>query len=367
MALLFSACSGNSAPASDSNANRAGGQQTANNGGEQNKTANKETEGEKPTQTSSSGGTEAELPKEVRIGFQVIPNAELLAKTLGLVEKKFPDVKINWVQFDSGRDVNTAIASGGIDLGLAGSVPVAIGIANKLEYQVYFLHDIIGDNEALAVKEAAGVKDVSGLKGKKVAAPFGSTTHFSLLSALKEAGLEASDVKVLDLQPPDILAAWQRGDIDAAFVWQPTLAKLIENKGTILTTAKKLAEKGIITADVGVVSTAFANKYPQFLKQYVGVLDEAIAFYRSEPEKAAQSIGDFINQSAQDSLAQMNELVWLTSEEQRSEQYLGNGVGSVFAKVLKETGDFLVTQQSIPSAPDLAAFEAGIRTDALQP
>lgn len=310
--------------------------------------------------------SQSEVPSEVRIGYQVIPNAELLTKTLGLAEAKFPNSKITWVQFDSGRDVNTAIASGGIDLGLAGSVPVAIGLASDVPYQVYFLHDIIGDNEALAVRQEAGIKSIADLEGKKVAVPFGSTTHFSLLSALKEASVDPGKVTILDLQPPDILAAWTRGDIDGAFVWQPTLAKLVESDGQILTTAKQLSEKGIITADVGVVSTAFAEKYPDFLKQYVGVLDEAVGIYRSKPEEAAKSIADYIGQSEADSLAQMNELVWLSSSEQREQQYLGKGQGSGFAQVLKQTGEFLVAQHTIQSAPELAVFEAAIRAESLE-
>src|ERR1700730_10217310 len=58
------------------------------------------------------------IPKEIRIGYQISPNGELLAKALGLLEKKYPDTKVSWIKFDSGRDVNNAIASGSIDFGL---------------------------------------------------------------------------------------------------------------------------------------------------------------------------------------------------------------------------------------------------------
>ncbi|URN94699.1 MAG: ABC transporter substrate-binding protein [Candidatus Pristimantibacillus lignocellulolyticus] len=299
-------------------------------------------------------------PKEVTIGYQVIPNAELLVKTLGLAEKKFPDVTIRWVQFDSGRDVNTAIASGSIDFGLAGSVPVSIGVSSKLEYYVYFLHDIIGENEALAIRNDTGIATIQDLVGKKVAVPFGSTAHFSVLSALANAGITQDQVTVLDLQPPDILAAWQRKDIDAAFVWQPTLAKLVEDNGSLLLSAKDLAAQGAITSDTGIVSKKFANKYPTFVKDYVAVLDEAIEIYRTKPEEAAKALAPLLSTSEEESLAQMNELVWLTSKEQQDEQYLGKGAGSGFGKVLKATGDFLVEQGTIESSPELSDYEKAI-------
>ncbi|THF73845.1 taurine ABC transporter substrate-binding protein [Cohnella fermenti] len=307
------------------------------------------------------------LPKEVTIGYQVIPNAELLVKAQGLAEKQFPDVHINWKPFDSGRDVNTAIAAGGIDLGLAGSVPVAIGISNKLPYQVYFLHDIIGEAESLAVRGSANIASVKDLVGKKVATPFGSTAHFSLLSALKLEGVNPTQVTILDLQPQDILAAWQRKDIDAAFVWNPTLAKLLQEDGNILVTAQQLSEQGAITADVGVVRTKFAEQYPEFVKQYVGVLDAAIEQYRDKPEEAAKALAPLLSTDEADALAQTKQLVWLTSKEQQDAKYLGGEAeNSGFAKVLQETGQFLADQKLVETVPELKEFEAAINQQALK-
>jgi taurine transport system substrate-binding protein len=41
--------------------------------------------------------------------------------------------------------------------------------------------------------------------------PFISTTHYSLLSALKHWGIKPGQVQIINLQPPAIIAAWQRG------------------------------------------------------------------------------------------------------------------------------------------------------------
>lgn len=319
-----------------------------------------ESPSEKTTETSEQTSENAQ-PKEVRIGYQVIPNAELLAKQLELVEKKFPDTKITWLQFDSGRDVNTAMASENLDISLAGSVPIATGIASQLPYKVYFIHDVIGDAESLVVRSDAGIEKVEDLKGKKIAVPFGSTTHFSLLKALDDAGVNPNDVSILDLQPQDILAAWQRKDIDGAFVWHPTLGKITEDKGKVLLTAKQLAEKGIITADVGIVRNKFAEEYPGFIKEYVSVLDESINVYRENPEKAAQALAPVLGQTEEQALEQMQGLVWLTSSEQQAATYLGTAdkVGQ-FANVLEDTGEFLLDQKLIPSTPNLETYQSAI-------
>ena len=88
---------------------------------------------------------------------------------------------MEWQSFDSGANVNRAVASGSVDVGLAGSSPVSNGIATGLPYKVPWIYAVIGDAEQLVVKDSAGVSDVKGLEGKKVAAPFGSTTHYALL------------------------------------------------------------------------------------------------------------------------------------------------------------------------------------------
>jgi taurine transport system substrate-binding protein len=285
-------------------------------------------------------------------------------KATGAAEKAFPNSKVSWKSFNSGRDVNTAMAANGIDLGLVGSTATAIGIANRFPYQVYFIQSVIGDNEALVVK--GNIKSLADLRGKKVAVPFGSTTHFSLLSALQEYGIKPTELSILDMQPPDMLAAWQRGDIDAGFVWRPTLNKMISDKGSVLLSAKDLAQKGIITADLGVASEDFITQHPATLQKYVALLDEAVAFYREQPEAAAAAIAPELGLSPADSLKVMNELVWLNSSEQADEKYLGSPEKpGAFATVLKDSATFMKDQGAIREVPDLEVFKAGIYSGSL--
>jgi taurine transport system substrate-binding protein len=311
---------------------------------------------------SPSGKTAG--PEKIRIGYQVIPNGELLAKALGLAKKAFPNSQIQYISFDSGRDVNTAIAANGIDFGLVGSVPASVGIAQGLPYQVYFIHDVIGAAEALVAK--SGIKTIADLKGKKVATPFGSTAHFSLESLLQQEKISQSDLTILDLQPPEIVAAWQRGDINAAYLWQPNLSKLLKDGGTVLITSADLAKQGVVTADIGVVRKEFSEKYPDAVKQYVGVLDEAVKTYRSDPDAAIKALATELNITPEETKSAAKELIWLNSTEQKDVKYLGTpDKPGEFAKILKGSADFAVTQKKITSAPDLATYQQGIYAKAL--
>jgi len=320
--------------------------------------------GSNPSAEVSSSSSSEAIPKEIRIGYQVSPNGELLAKALGLLEKKYPKTKINWIKFDSGRDVNTAIASGSIDFGLVGTPPGAIGIAKGLPYQVYYLHDVIGESEALVVKKSSGIQSLNDLKGKKIATTFSSTSHYSLLGALKTAGLdpEKDKITILDMQPPDIYAAWKRNDIDGAYIWQPNQAKLVSDGGNIIVTSKELAEKGVITAEFGIVHKEFAKKYPDVVKEYISLLDQAVHYYREKPEQSAQLLSKELELSPEESLKTMQQIIWLDVSEQK--KYFGeSGQIGELAKVLKDTGDFMVTQKAIPSAPDVNTYQQALLSD----
>lgn len=312
-----------------------------------------------------SGGTVSEVgaqakPEKVVIGYQDIPNEEIIAKQLGWHEKEM-GVKVDWKKFDSGRDVNTAIAAGSVDIGLVGSSPAANGLSSGVPYEVIWIYDVIAENEALVVKKDKGIKEVKDLVGKKVAAPFGSTTHYHLLVALKVFQVDPKKVTILDMQPPDMLAAWLRGDIDAGFVWEPTLIKMVESGGAILVASQALADKGFITADVAVARKGFAEKYPQLVSTYLATLSKAVDYYRQNPAEAAKLQAKEFNLPEAEMARQMKTMIMLNGKEQLDAKYLGTcQKRGAFAKALKDTADFLKAEKRIKEAPALAAFEKGM-------
>src|SRR6195952_339093 len=181
-------------------------------------------------------GQEANKPT-IRIGYQTFPSGDLIVKNNRWLEQALPDYNIKWVKFDSGADVNTAFIAKELDFGALGSSPVARGLSAPLNipYKVAFVLDVAGDNEALVARNGSGVNAIADLKGKRVGTPFASTAHYSLLAALAQNNLSPNDVRLVDLQPQAILAAWERGDIDAAYTWLPTLDDLRKTGKDLIT------------------------------------------------------------------------------------------------------------------------------------
>ena len=302
---------------------------------------------------AASGGA----PDKIVIAYQAIPNGDLVVKHEGWLEEALPDTTIEWKQFDSGGTVNEAVAAGSVDIGLAGSSPVARGLSTPIAYQVPWIHDVIGKAEALAVRD--GIDDIADLKGKKIATPLASTSHYSLLAAIQDAGLAPDDVEIIDAEPPDIAAAWERGDIDGAYVWNPVLAQLVADGGKVRIDSEQLAEQGKTTYDLAVASNEFAEQHADALQTWVEQQDRAVALIRDDPDAAAAAVAAELNLEPAEAKAQMGALIFLSADEQAGADYLGGKLGEdLFA-----TAEFNQKLGQIPSVFDLATYTEAVKPD----
>lgn len=310
---------------------------------------------------AASGGGNPDQ-KSIRLAYQAFPSGDLIVKNQGLLEKALPDYKITWTKFDSGASINTAFVAGSLDIAAIGSSPVARGLSAPLNipYQVAFVLDVAGDNEALVARNDSGVTDVAGLRGKKVATPFASTAHYSLLAALDKSGLKESDLTIVDLEPQDILAAWTRGDIDAAYSWLPSLDEL-KKTGKVLITSRELAAGGKPTLDLGVVSTAFAQAHPEAVDAWRKVEAQALDIIATDPAAAGKAVGAELNLSADEATAQLSQGVFLKPADLSSPEWLGTeGSPGKLADNLVSAAEFLKSQQKIDAVPSLADVQKAL-------
>ncbi|WP_229076804.1 ABC transporter substrate-binding protein [Actinoplanes sp. DH11] len=310
---------------------------------------------------SGTTGGDAEQ-KSIRIAYQAFPSGDLVVKNQGLLEKALPDYKITWTKFDSGASINTAFVARSVDIAAIGSSPVARGLSAPLNipYQVAFVLDVAGDNEALVARNGSGITDVAGLRGKKVATSFASTSHYSLLAALDQAGVKEAEVDIVDLEPQDIQAAWTRGDLDAAYTWLPVLDEIKKN-GTVLISSRQLATAGKPTLDLGVVSTPFAEAHPAAVDAWRKAQAQALDLIAKDPAAAATSIGAELNLSPADAQKQLSQGVFLKPADLATDAWLGTeGKVGKLADNLVSAAQFLKDQQKIDAVPDLATVQKAI-------
>jgi len=285
--------------------------------------------------------------KEVVIAYQDMLVPWRYAQQVNEVAKA-TGYTVTYRKFGGGGDVIRAMASGSVQVGEAGSSPVAAGLSQGLGIQVFWILDNINDAEALVVRNGSGITSLQQLKGKTIGVPFVSTSHFDTLLALKLAGLNPSEVKVVNLRPPEIAAAWARGDIDAAFVWNPVLNG-IKKDGSVL----------ISSFDAFVANTDWAQHNGDFLKALVKILAKYDADYRHDPAAwvgttaKGQAVAAISGGKPEDVAESLALYGFPTVQEQISDTWLGGGKNGGVSKSLTATAEFLHQQNTIQSVlPD---------------
>lgn len=283
----------------------------------------------------------------IRVGYQSEPDPSHVAIVDGLYEKATGG-KIEWRKFDSGASVITALASNAIDIGYAGSSPLAAGVTRGAPIEAFLVAGLIGKAEGLVVRNGSGINDVKDLVGKKVATPFVSTAHYSLLYVLKHDGVDATKVNILNLQPPEIAAAFVRGDVDAAYVWDPVLAKAKES-GKVLIDSAEVAKLGGPTFVAWITRKDYAAAHPDVLKAFTRVTLETYAHFRKDPDdyKAgtanAKKIADFNGAKVEEIFEEVDGAYYPLADEQASNALLGKGTADAIAA----TAAFLKEQKKV--------------------
>ena len=289
---------------------------------------------------------------DVTVAYQTTVDPAKVAQADGAYEKA-TGWTIDWRKFDTGAEVIAAVASGDVAIGYVGSSPLAAAASRQLPIETFFIAVQIGASEALVVRDKSGIAKPQDLVGKKIAVPFVSTAHYSLLAALKHWGINPKDVQILNLRPPELAAAWERGDIDAAYVWDPALGK-IKASGKVLTDSAQVGQWGAPTFDAWIVRRDFVEKHPKFVQQFTQVTADAYAAYRANPNawgvKSPQAAK--IAKLTGANLEEIPELLTGSSFPLANEQAASALLGGGTVKAIADTAAFLKEQGKVEKVLD---------------
>jgi taurine transport system substrate-binding protein len=318
-----------------------------------------------------AAASSAMAQKEVTIAYQDMLDPYRVMQESKALEKA-TGYKINWKQFGGGGEVIKALASGNVQVGEVGSAGIAAAVSRGEPLELFWILDDIADAEALVVKNNSGINTVADLKGKKIAMPFNSTTHFDTIIALEHAHVNPSDVQILNMRPPEVRAAWMRGDIQATFIWNPVLSE-VKKDGKVITSSGKIAkETGKATFDGYVVNSTWAKSHHDFIVAFVKILAAADANYRDNKAKwtvgspEVKAVAKWSGAKPEDVPDSMALYAFPTLKEQ-VDVWL-SGKDGLAAKALAATAEFQKSQKQIEKTlPDYSAVvNASYARDAMK-
>lgn len=141
---------------------------------------------------------------------------------------------------------------------------------------------------ALIARDGSGIDkaNLASLKGKRIAASFGTINHLYILALLEKASLAPSDVTLVNTPPPDMTVALLARGIDAFAGWDPwPIVALKDVPG-----AYEVVRGGNVIAYVGfnVAMRPWIERNGPTIEKFLASVAEADQWMRKNPKAAAQ-------------------------------------------------------------------------------
>jgi len=214
-----------------------------------------------------------------------------IAVERGFFEKEGLDVTIAR-PYSTGVDALNALQAGEADLIQVG-VPMIGAVLRGMDLVAVGNYTgnatKAGSDGTLALIAGAGsgiTKDLKSLKGKKIAASFGTINHLYALAMLEKAGLTPQDVTLVNTPPPDMTVALLAKGIDAFSCWDPVpIVALKDVPG-----AYEVARGGELIAAIGynVGTRGWVEKNGATVEKFLAGVAAADQWMRANPKQAAQ-------------------------------------------------------------------------------
>jgi sulfonate transport system substrate-binding protein len=227
---------------------------------------------------------------QLRIGYQKSAVNLVIIKQQAVLEKRFPNAQIKWIDFPAGPQLLEALAVGSVEFGMTGDSPPVFAQAAGKDLVYVGAEPAKPESSAILVPKDSALKTLADLKGKRIALQKGSSAQYLLVSAVEKAGLQWSDIQPIYLVPADARAAFESKSVDAWAIWDPFYAATeLALAPRVLTTGTGLSNNNSFY----LASRAFATDYPDVLAVLFEELSRADQFVQQHRPEAIKLISAY--------------------------------------------------------------------------
>jgi ABC-type nitrate/sulfonate/bicarbonate transport system substrate-binding protein len=264
------------------------------------------------------------------------------------------DLETSFKPFDDGNVALDALLTGSSDIGAT----TELGGLSRWDKggKLYVTGYSSTSRQQIGAASRGEIQKPQDLIGRTVGYPRATGGHLYFMNYVRKYNLPLDKIKVKTLQAPEMVAALERRDIDAFFLWEPWLAK-----------ASQLVEGAHVLARSGDDNVYILTSYNYFSQ---GLLDdqpraiaatkalvEATDFCATNPDEAARLTGKAFRIPEADMKLYMSRMVYRT--EMPKDVVLGNfsnaaelALAEAIIKKKPDWNDFIRPQIMKEAAPD---------------
>jgi len=234
------------------------------------------------------GGTAgAQTKMTIATGVDPVFSAYYVAQQEGLFKKHGLDVRIN--TGPSGSAMVSFLINGQIESAFGSEIA---GVSNhNLDPNVVVVAQATRLVRWIAIV-GRNMDNLDQLKGKKIGVARGSGGEVFWLALIDKLKLNAADYTVVNVEAPEMVAALERGNIDAYAVWEPWVTRgLAAVKNTkVLKDQENILEQGVYIY----MNLGWIKKNPEQAEGFVRALVEATDLINRDRKRAAKDVSDFL-------------------------------------------------------------------------
>jgi ABC-type nitrate/sulfonate/bicarbonate transport system substrate-binding protein len=234
-----------------------------------------------------SGSTSAQTKMTIATGVDPVFSAYYVAQQAGLFKKHGLDVRIN--TGPSGSAMVSFLVNGQIESAFGSEIA---GVSNhNLDPNVVVVAQATRLVRWIAVV-GRNIENLDQLKGKKVGVARGSGGEVFWLAMIDKLKLNPADYTVVNVEAPEMVAALERGNIDAYAVWEPWVTRgLSAVKNTkVLRDQEGILEQGVYIY----MNRGWIQKNPAPAEAFIRALVDATEIINGDRKRAAKDVSDFL-------------------------------------------------------------------------
>jgi NitT/TauT family transport system substrate-binding protein len=235
----------------------------------------------------------------VTIGYfaNITHATPLVGVEQGLFQKELGGTQLKTQVFNAGPSEIEALNAGAIDIGWIGPSPAINGYVKSHGQDLKIIAGSASGGVSLVVNPSR-IKSLDDLEGKRIASPqLGNTQDVALLNYLASKGFKEDpttgkgDVTVERVDNKTTPIAFQQGQIDGAWVPEPTASQLVAKGGKTLLDEKTLWKNGQFVITNVVVSQKFLTAHPDVVEAVLRGSVDTNAWIKTHPGQAAAAAG----------------------------------------------------------------------------